>query len=186
MMRLSYLFIHAFTLYLQMYQGFALSLRRNLCCPTGYTGLMNYNDCNNFYHCINGNVASPIMDCGPGTLFDSNLQTCNWHYAFICQEDSCTSSLQTEPPSDSPSSQPSRQSSIFPSMSPTSISTQFPSASTPILDTPSDPSSFEPVHNLEPIPPSVISPTMILTDILNFSHINRELIETFRSFLTVF
>lgn len=55
------------------------------CCPPGYTGLLAFNDCLEHYHCSDGQVvgASP-MHCPAGTLFDNNLQVCNWAMQVSC------------------------------------------------------------------------------------------------------
>lgn len=130
-MRISAILVVLFATFFQLDACFARSLRGNLCCSIGYTGLMNYNDCSSFYHCVNGNVASPVMHCGPGTLFDSDLQVCNWPYAFACIDDSCFAPSVNQSPSISPTI--FFQSSFVPSQAPsqndtTNIPTSFPTS----------------------------------------------------------
>lgn len=52
--------------------------------PCAYhTGLRPYpNDCSKFIHCANGQAF--IQNCGPGTLFNSLLQTCDWPRNVNC------------------------------------------------------------------------------------------------------
>jgi len=85
--------------------GEKTSSKQTMTCPDDYTGLMPYNNCEGFYNCVNGNVASPFRPCGTGTEFDYSIQTCNWPYAFTCAD--TTASSPTLLPTPSPSSAPS-------------------------------------------------------------------------------
>jgi Chitin binding Peritrophin-A domain len=51
----------------------------------------NSNDCHKFYRCVGdekGGYRKFVFDCGPGTAWDQNLQTCNYEY----QVESCRGS----------------------------------------------------------------------------------------------
>ncbi|KPJ16278.1 hypothetical protein RR48_03195 [Papilio machaon] len=50
--------------------------------PLGYRP--HETDCAKFYQCSNGHDFE--MTCGPGTVFDENLQVCNWPYAVDCKK----------------------------------------------------------------------------------------------------
>merc|ERR1711983_18098 len=66
----------------------------NRCCLAGETRMKAYNDCNEFYHCVNGLVYPGAVAPGePGLLlFDEEIQ--NWNYANLvtCSsiDDICT------------------------------------------------------------------------------------------------
>jgi len=62
------------------------------CCAVGYTGLNAWNDCKQFYHCVNGAVTpatAPLISCPGGTLFSQDLQNCDWDYNVDCVIPSC-------------------------------------------------------------------------------------------------
>ncbi|CAG9769987.1 unnamed protein product [Ceutorhynchus assimilis] len=59
------------------------SIQEQSKCPEDFSGLMpNYTDCSKFIQCNNGIQTS--RDCPPGTLFDTNLNTCNHERDTIC------------------------------------------------------------------------------------------------------
>jgi len=60
-----------------------------MCCPEGFTGLKPYGDCDSFYNCIGGIAIGGLVDCAPGTLFDADIQTCNWDDEVTCEANSC-------------------------------------------------------------------------------------------------
>jgi hypothetical protein len=57
------------------------------CCPQGFTGLLAYNECTSFYHCVGGAVVGVPTDCPLGLLFDDNMQYCNWAMQVSCLGD---------------------------------------------------------------------------------------------------
>jgi hypothetical protein len=68
------------------------------CCKENETRLKAYNDCTQFYHCVDGVVVPGV--CGPqsGLLFDELLQ--NWnheHLVTTCEVDSCDGDDEPSP-----------------------------------------------------------------------------------------
>lgn len=61
----------------------------NPCCPSGYTGLKAWNNCHQFYHCVNGVVVGEPISGSAGTLFDQNIQNFNWADQVTCFVDNC-------------------------------------------------------------------------------------------------
>lgn len=60
-----------------------LTAENQASCPEGFSGLIpHYTDCSKFINCNNG--AENIMDCAPGTLFDSRTNTCDYPEKAIC------------------------------------------------------------------------------------------------------
>merc|ERR1712039_692880 len=61
-------------------------------CPYEFSGLIATSDCRGYYHCVNGDLAveSPT-DCPAGTLFNNDLQVCDWDYNVDCPSNSITS-----------------------------------------------------------------------------------------------
>merc|ERR1719266_131345 len=57
------------------------------CCPAGYTGLRAYDGCKKFFHCVNGVVTGSPLPCGRGTLFDADIQNCNWKDQVECKDE---------------------------------------------------------------------------------------------------
>mmetsp|Transcript_17385 Transcript_17385/g.26377 ORF Transcript_17385/g.26377 Transcript_17385/m.26377 type:complete len:569 (-) Transcript_17385:485-2191(-) len=55
-----------------------------VCCPTKYTGLRAYQDCTQYYHCVDGIVAGPLLKVPSGTLFDEKTQNFNFANLVIC------------------------------------------------------------------------------------------------------
>ena len=49
-------------------------------CPDGNMGLLPMLDCVGYYSCMTGEPTN-LTPCPPGTVFDENLQTCNWPWA---------------------------------------------------------------------------------------------------------
>jgi len=49
-----------------------------MCCPPTYTGLRAYDLCGKYHHCVDGVVIGNALPCADGTLFDNDLQICNW------------------------------------------------------------------------------------------------------------
>jgi len=49
-----------------------------MCCPPTYTGLQAYDSCGKYHHCVDGVVIGNALPCADGTLFDNDLQICNW------------------------------------------------------------------------------------------------------------
>ena len=68
-------------------------------CPSGYTGMVRSGDCATYHHCRNGQVDGEELVCPPGTLFDTELQYCNWSSLVMCEP-------QTQAPS--PTKQPTK------------------------------------------------------------------------------
>ena len=55
------------------------------CCPPGYSGLLAFDECLQHYHCSDGQVIGNIPTyCPAGTLFDNNMQLCNWAMQVSC------------------------------------------------------------------------------------------------------
>ena len=61
----------------------------NPCCPSGYYGLRAWNNCLQYYHCVNGVVTGEVFDVPDGTLFDQNIQNFNWANQVTCVVDNC-------------------------------------------------------------------------------------------------
>ena len=58
-------------------------------CPDGANGLLPQLDCVGYYRCRSG-VRSEVTKCLSGTIFDEDLQTCNWPWATTCK---CTKDM---------------------------------------------------------------------------------------------
>jgi len=56
----------------------------SLDCPAGYSGLRPRDNCTRYYHCQNGAFVGEVSDCNAGTLFDVDLQYCNWANMVTC------------------------------------------------------------------------------------------------------
>lgn len=56
-------------------------------CPSGYSGIRPYDGCTKYHHCRDGQILGAINDCPAGTLFDVDLQYCNWASLVTCQVD---------------------------------------------------------------------------------------------------
>ena len=114
-------------------------LNPTMCCPAGFTGLKSFNNCSEYYHCVNGVVTGPALQCAQGTLFQNSIQNCNWINSFTCDETPCNGT-------------PSTPSPVTPQ--PTTISpTSSPQTSAPHSPTTLQPASISPT-------PSVLNPTM--------------------------
>lgn len=55
-------------------------------CPSGYTGLLPYDECTKYYNCHDGVVRGGLTSCPDGTLFDVNFNYCNWDYLVTCED----------------------------------------------------------------------------------------------------
>jgi chitinase len=53
-------------------------------CPSGYTGIIASDTCSQYQHCVGGVSYGDFMPCASGTLFDENLQNCNYYYSVWC------------------------------------------------------------------------------------------------------
>ena len=62
-----------------------------LTCSEGFTGPLPYNDCAEYYYCMNGNPYYPTIRCPPGTIFDENYLTC-----YDSSRASCPNSAQIQ------------------------------------------------------------------------------------------
>jgi len=91
-------------------------------CPSGYTGLFSHDDCTKYYHCFDGDFLGGVSDCPDGTLFNVDVQYCDWDYNVICE---------TSPPMPTPTSSvaPTHTPSVSPTSSPTLSPTSSPAAS---------------------------------------------------------
>ena len=78
-------------------------------CPDGITGLYPSSGCKGFYHCQNGMPLGGVSLCGTGTLFDANIQNCNYHYAVTCT----VSDPPTQVPTPSPTSRQADNTYMF-------------------------------------------------------------------------
>jgi len=65
-----------------------------MCCSPGQTGLRPYDSCKKYYHCVSGAVTGGALACPPGTLFNANLNVCDWESAVQCNYEYCPSSTQ--------------------------------------------------------------------------------------------
>lgn len=65
-------------------------------CPAGSNSLLPTLNCLGFYYCVSG-TASGVIQCPQGTLFDVNIQGCNWAYAVSCQCSGGTSPAAPSP-----------------------------------------------------------------------------------------
>ena len=74
-----------------------LDTNPTMCCPAGFTGLKSFNDCTEYYHCVNGVVTGSALSCASGTLFQNSIQNCNWENAFTCDETPCDGTSPTPP-----------------------------------------------------------------------------------------
>ncbi len=81
-----------------------------LTCPEGFTGPRSYNDCKEFYFCMQGTPNYPTIRCRPGTLFDEVQLTC------LDASDANCALLDDSLPSTS---------EIFPSLSPVGAANEF-------------------------------------------------------------
>jgi len=62
-----------------------------MCCPPNYTGLRAYDDCAQYYHCVEGVVTGPLLKVPVGTLFDETMQNFNFANLVACrQKSSCS------------------------------------------------------------------------------------------------
>ncbi|XP_013176148.1 PREDICTED: peritrophin-1-like [Papilio xuthus] len=75
-------------------------------------------DCAKFYQCSNGHDFE--MTCGPGTVFDENLQVCNWPSAVDCKKKST--------PKQPEKSQPPKKDGKAPSKAPAAKDAKKPAA----------------------------------------------------------
>ncbi|CAB9503255.1 Chitin binding Peritrophin-A domain [Seminavis robusta] len=77
------------------------------CCPPGYTGLLAYSECAQYYYCVNGAVVGTPILCTQGSLFDTALQYCNWSHEVSCNGVAdCNDSPPVAPPTKHPSAAP--------------------------------------------------------------------------------
>ncbi len=53
-------------------------------CPEGYTGHKAGPGCQSYFVCSNGALASPVMNCQPGTLFNEFVSTCDFEASVDC------------------------------------------------------------------------------------------------------
>ena len=97
-----------------------------MCCPVGFNGLKSFNNCGQYYHCVNGVVTGPAYQCAPGTLFHNNIQNCDWINSFTCDETPCNGSPSTSLPTPVPNS----PSSPSPTSAPNSPSSPSPTPPT--------------------------------------------------------
>jgi len=56
-----------------------------LFCPPGYTGLLPYDNCTQYFHCNTGVVDGDLESCAAGTLFSFDLQYCDWEENVTCE-----------------------------------------------------------------------------------------------------
>jgi len=56
-----------------------------LICPSGYTGIRPHDFCTKYFHCVNGGVVGSLKNCTPDTLFDIDLQYCNYADQVTCK-----------------------------------------------------------------------------------------------------
>jgi len=61
------------------------SVPQPLVCPSAYTGLRPHDFCTKYFNCVNGVVRGVLTDCPQATLFDVNVQYCNWDYLVTCE-----------------------------------------------------------------------------------------------------
>jgi len=68
------------------------------CCDAGETKMKAYNDCTQYYWCLNGVPNSDVFGPTTGVLFNEAIQ--NWDYAsnFECAGDTCGGGTPGEPP----------------------------------------------------------------------------------------
>jgi len=64
------------------------------CCPPGFNGLKAWNNCAQYYHCVEGIVTGDLIEVPGGTLFDNNIQNFNWANQVTCVVDSCSRRLR--------------------------------------------------------------------------------------------
>merc|ERR1712176_1429773 len=77
------------------------------CCKENETRLKAYNDCTQFYHCVDGAGVHGVSGPQAGLLFDESLQ--NWtheHLLTTCEVDSCDGDDKPSPSTPSPTSAP--------------------------------------------------------------------------------
>jgi len=56
-------------------------------CPPGLTGFLPYDYCSKFFRCVNGIFyEGSLLNCTSGSLFDMNLQYCNWESQVRCED----------------------------------------------------------------------------------------------------
>lgn len=61
----------------------ALTAENQARCPEGFSGIIPYySDCSKFINCDKG--VENVMDCAPGTLFDSTSNTCDYPEKAVC------------------------------------------------------------------------------------------------------
>jgi len=120
------------------------------CCPTGYSGMMAFDNCMQYYHCTNGEVVGSISPCPAGTLFDNDFQYCNWALEVSCfgnagcsEIPSPTTSVPTMPspatigPTNAPTTFPTTGSTTSPTTPVPTFVTVSPSTNVPVpVETP--------------------------------------------------
>lgn len=82
------------------------------CCPSGFSGLRPFSECESFYACSGGVVMGPVEACGASFLFDEGAQACVTSSELIsCQVDACSSG-DVLPPKKEPLSAESKDDSV--------------------------------------------------------------------------
>ena len=85
-------------------------------CPDSFTGHKAGPDCQSYYVCSDGVLASPIMQCQPGTLFNEIVSTCDFEANVDCGS--------TVPPTQRPTPRPTAEPT--PRLEPTTASPTLP------------------------------------------------------------
>lgn len=66
-------------------KSFKQAETRRVSCPDSATGLFPHpSDCSKFLNCANGQTF--VQDCGPGTVFNPAISTCDWPYNVNCKD----------------------------------------------------------------------------------------------------
>jgi len=73
-------------------------------CPTSFSGYKAGPGCTTYYICSNGQLASPITECQPGTIFSEVRSVCDLEGSFQCKTTLPPTSRPTKQPTHSPTS----------------------------------------------------------------------------------
>jgi len=68
--------------------------REEMCCSPGETAYRPYDSCNKYYHCVSGTVTGAEISCPAGTLFNANLNVCDWAATVTCNYEICPSTTE--------------------------------------------------------------------------------------------
>ena len=99
-------------------------------CPDGYSGYVSGPGCTSYFICTNGVLASPITECGIGTIFNELISVCDLESNYECGSTRIHTNRPTHHPTVSPT----------PRLFPTTVSptlrpqTRSPSANVGIED----------------------------------------------------